>query len=261
MSTRALGGEISLPGHDMKLGRGGIREIEFFTQTRQIIAGGRDRDLRVRGTVEGLRVLAEKGWLPKEAAETLSAHYRSHREVEHRIQMVGDAQTHRLPGSVEGLARIAAFMGLEQATFEADLKARLEEVHALTEGFFAPDAAPEPSESGFDSEVLGRWRSYAALRSARAVEIFRRLRPEILRRLNESADPHAALLAFDGFLAGLPAGVQLFSLFEANPQLVDLLIDIVGTSPALARHLSRNSAVFDAVIGGQFFAAWRVRTR
>ena len=254
---KGLGGEIALQGHDMKLGRGGIREIEFFTQTRQIIAGGRDRDLRVRGTVEGLRVLAAKDWLPESAAETLSAHYRSHREVEHRIQMVNDAQTHMLPNSPEGMARIAAFMGLEQAAFETGLRARLEEVHALTEGFFAPDeAAPAKAESDFDQEVLARWPSYAALRSGRAVQVFKRLRPEILTRLNESAHPHEALLAFDGFLAGLPAGVQLFSLFEANPPLVDLLIDIVGTSPALAHYLSQNSGVFDAVIGGDFFADW-----
>jgi glutamate-ammonia-ligase adenylyltransferase len=210
----------------------------------------------VRGTVEGLSILAQKDWMPVQTAETLSAHYRAHREVEHRIQMVNDAQTHKLPNSEEGLARIAAFMGVEQARFESDLRARLEEVHDLTEGFFAPDAAPVEQESTFDHDVLARWPSYAALRSERAVEIFNRLRPEILRRLNDSAHPHEALLAFDGFLAGLPAGVQLFSLFEANPPLVDLLVDIVGTSPALARHLARHSSVFDAVIGGDFFADW-----
>ena len=257
---KGLGGPITLPGHDMKLGRGGIREIEFFTQTRQIIAGGRDPDLRVRGTVEGLRVLAEKGWVPEAAAQVLTDHYRAHREVEHRIQMVNDAQTHRLPKSAEGIARIAAMMGIEQAAFERDLRARLDEVHALTEGFFAPDAngaAPVAAEEdGHDREILARWPSYPALRSERAVEIFDRLRPEILRRLKESAHPQEALIAFDGFLKGLPAGVQLFSLFEANPPLVDLLVDIVGTAPALARHLSRNSAVFDAVIGGDFFAPW-----
>ncbi|MDQ2093203.1 bifunctional [glutamine synthetase] adenylyltransferase/[glutamine synthetase]-adenylyl-L-tyrosine phosphorylase [Rhodalgimonas zhirmunskyi] len=263
---KGLGGEIQLPGHDMKLGRGGIREIEFFTQTRQLIAGGRDADLRVRGTVEGLKVLAEKGWIPQDVAETLSAHYRAHREVEHRVQMVGDAQTHRLPGKDEGLDRIAAMMGLERAEFERDLKARLEEVHALTEGFFAPDGsggkagdAPQDDSDDLpdlDEAVIDRWRSYPALRSSRAVEIFERLKPGILRGLQESAHPGEALLAFDGFLKGLPAGVQLFSLFEANPQLVDLLVDIVGTAPALARHLARNAQVFDAVIGGDFFSEW-----
>ncbi|MDU8926470.1 glutamine-synthetase adenylyltransferase [Alisedimentitalea sp. MJ-SS2] len=256
---KGLGGAITLPGHDMKLGRGGIREIEFFTQTRQIIAGGRDPDLRVRGTVEGLSLLAQKGWVEQAHADTLTDHYRAHREVEHRIQMVNDAQTHRLPKTEEGIARIAAMMGVEQAVFEQRLHERLEEVHELTEGFFAPDAGAaraETEEDGHDREILARWPSYPALRSARAVEIFDRLRPEILRRLKDSAHPEEALIAFDGFLKGLPAGVQLFSLFEANPPLVDLLVDIVGTAPALARYLARHSGVFDAVIGGDFFAPW-----
>jgi [glutamine synthetase] adenylyltransferase / [glutamine synthetase]-adenylyl-L-tyrosine phosphorylase len=259
---KGLGGPVVLPDHNMKLGRGGIREIEFFTQTRQIIAGGRDPELRVRGTVEGLAVLARKGWIPQDVADTLTAHYRAHREVEHRLQMINDAQTHSLPRSDEGLARLAAFMGMEQARLEADLKARLSEVHALTEGFFAGSGMPSPPQvpadvaETLDTEVTSRWRSYPALRSARAVEIFQRLRPEILSRLARAAKPEEALLAFDGFLAGLPAGVQLFSLFEANPQLIDLLVDIVGSSPALAQHLSRHSGVFDAVIGGGFFAPW-----
>jgi [glutamine synthetase] adenylyltransferase / [glutamine synthetase]-adenylyl-L-tyrosine phosphorylase len=255
---KGLGGPMSLPGHNMKLGRGGIREIEFFTQTRQIIAGGRDTDLRVRGTVDGLRVLAAKGWVPEDVTNRLTDHYRAHRTVEHRLQMVHDAQTHDLPNSEAGFDRIAAMMGTDRATFEKDILERLTEVHALTEGFFAPDAsasAPFP-EPEFETDVMARWYSYPAFRSDRAVQIFKRLRPEILSRLSRAAKPEEALSALDGFLAGLPAGVQLFSLFEANPVLIDLLVDIVGTSPALATHLARNAGVLDAVIGGDFFADW-----
>ncbi|MEY8839896.1 glutamine-synthetase adenylyltransferase, partial [Cribrihabitans sp. XS_ASV171] len=225
-----------------------------------LIAGGRDRDLRLRGTVEGLSALAAKGWVPKDVARKLADHYRAHREVEHRIQMVHDAQTHRVPQSDDGIERVACLMGLGREDLEQDLTRRLTEVHELTEGFFAPDAAPapkpEPVEVEFDASVLARWPTYPALRSARGARIFERLKPELLSRLARTAKPEEALLALDGFLRGLPAGVQLFSLFEANPQLSDLLIDIVGTSHALASHLSRNSAVFDAVIGGQFFDEW-----
>ncbi|MBY6114327.1 glutamine-synthetase adenylyltransferase [Mameliella alba] len=251
-------GKVALPGHNMKLGRGGIREIEFFTQTRQLIAGGRDPELRVRGTVEGLHRLAEKGWIPTEAAETLSDHYRAHREVEHRIQMIGDAQTHDLPKSPEGMQRLACLMGSELKALESDLVARLTEVHELTEGFFAPGAGASPQipEIFANSQLPARWVNYPCLRSERAVTIFERLQPEILRRLSETDRPDEALMAFDSFLAGLPAGVQLFSLFEANHQLIDLLVDIVGTSPDLARYLSRNASVFDAVIAGDFFSAW-----
>lgn len=256
---KGLGGKVELAGHNMKLGRGGIREIEFFTQTRQLIAGGRDPELRGRETVSSLKKLADKGWVKPEVADQLSEHYRAHREVEHRIQMINDAQTHDLPKTEEGLERIACLMGRNLAELKAEWRDRIEEVHRLTEDFFAPDMmAPKEVEQGysFDEEVIARWNTYPALRSSRAVEIFNRLRPELLRRLSEAAKPDEALIALDGFLAGLPAGVQVFSLFEANPQLVDLLVDIFGTSPALARYLSRNASVLDGVLGGSFFSDW-----
>ncbi|MDC0343439.1 bifunctional [glutamine synthetase] adenylyltransferase/[glutamine synthetase]-adenylyl-L-tyrosine phosphorylase [bacterium] len=258
---KGLTGAITVAGHDMKLGRGGIREIEFFTQTRQLIAGGRDPDLRSRETVAGLAALAAKGWVPEDAAQTLSEHYRAHREVEHRIQMVHDAQTHKIPNSPEGFARIACLMDRDPDVLRAEIKERLSAVHALTEGFFAPDASvpvsggeTEPTE--MDPAVLARWPTYPALRSERARSLFEGLRPELLSRVAQTAKPEETLAALDGFLAGLPAGVQLFSLLGNNPTLIDLLIDIAGTSPALASYLSRNASVFDAVIGGDFFADW-----
>ncbi|WP_170564389.1 glutamine-synthetase adenylyltransferase [Ruegeria atlantica] len=256
--NKGTGGSLSIPGHDMKLGQGGIREIEFFTQTRQLIAGGRDADLRVRGTVPGLAALAEKGWVPQDVADKLTDHYRAHREVEHRIQMVHDAQTHKVPQSPDGIERVACLMGIDAADLTNDLTKRLTEVHELTEGFFAPGSSTRApvGEADFDQNVLARWTTYPALRSQRGARIFERLKPELLSRLAKTAQPDEALRALDGFLSGLPAGVQLFSLFEANPHLIDLLIDIVGTSHALAAHLSRNASVFDAVIGGSFFSDW-----
>lgn len=255
---RKLHGPITLEGHNMKLGVGGIREIEFFTQTRQLIAGGRDPDLRDRSTVGGLAALADKGWVAPEVAEDLTALYRAHREIEHRLQMVADNQTHDLPNSPEGIARIAHFCGESDVDrFRAGLKDRLRRTDALTEGFFAPgqvEAGPELSDSA--RNIVESWRNYPALRSERAVRIFKRLRPTLLKSLRKAANPDEALLALDGFLAGLPAGVQLFSLFEANPVLIDLIVDIAGTTPALARHLSRNAGVLDAVIGGSFWAPW-----
>jgi glutamate-ammonia-ligase adenylyltransferase len=249
----------------MKLGKGGIRDIEFFTQTRQIISGGRDPDLRVRGTVEGLLVLADKGWVPAADAATLSAHYAAHREVEHRVQMVADAQTHALPRDADGFRRLACLMGeSDVAALRSILSARLEAVAALTDPFFAPGrgaggAQTAPETPAFDPEasaLMDRWPSYPALRSERAVEIFTRLRPEILARLGQAARPDEALRNFDMFLRGLPAGVQVFSLFEANPSLIDLIGDICATAPLLSTYLAANSSVLDAVIGGPFFDDW-----
>ena len=257
---KGLGGALVLEGHDIKLGQGGIREIEFFTQTRQLIAGGRDPDLRSPRTLEGLQALAAKGWIPQDLADGLAAHYTEHREIEHRLQMVQDAQTQKLPTNPEGFDRLARFCGqADTQAFRARLMARLREVADSTEGFFAPDAAPQVAEPDLSEQAAGivdGWRSYAALRSERAKVIFKRVRPTLLSRLFEAADPDAALIQFDRFLGGLPAGVQLFSLFEANPQLIDLIVDICATAPRLAAYLSRNAVVFDAVIGGGFFSPW-----
>ncbi|HEY0275024.1 MAG TPA: glutamine-synthetase adenylyltransferase, partial [Paenirhodobacter sp.] len=255
---KGLNGPLQIAGHNMKLGQGGIREIEFFTQTRQLIAGGRDPDLRDRTTVGALRMLAQKGWVPEAVAGELIDHYRAHRDVEHRVQMVNDAQTHLLPVTPEGLDRIARMMGADDtARWAAALRVRLERVEALTGDFFAPsECAGRPDLSTAAETMVESWRSYPALRSQRAQTVFRRIEPEILLRLQRAANTDEALLRFDAFLKGLPAGVQLFSLFESNPQLIDLIVDICATAPGLAAYLSRNAGVLDAVLGGAFFAAW-----
>lgn len=248
---------LSHLGHDLKLGEGGIREIEFFTQTRQIIAGGRDPDLRVSGTVAGLQALAAKGWISDADADSLIHDYRAHRDLEHRVQMVADQQTHSLPASEEEFRRLACLSAMDANEMAAEIENRLARVHKVTQAFFAPsgqegaEAAPERYR-----ETMERWMAYPALRSPRAVEIFKRVRPKLIARLDKAARPNETLAHLEGFLEGLPAGVQLFSLFEANPHLLDLVVDIVDTAPALGQYLSQNSAVFDAVIGGDFFSPW-----
>ncbi|MEM1374037.1 MAG: glutamine-synthetase adenylyltransferase [Pseudomonadota bacterium] len=252
---KGLHGAITLPGHDMKLGRGGIREIEFFAQTRQLIAGGRDAGLRAPSTRAALQALTGAGWVKEETRQALDAAYASHREVEHRLQMLRDAQTHSLPHADDGLDRLAAFMGLERAALDRRLTDTLETAHALTEPFFSPTPAADPVPA-FGAEITGRWQSYPALRSDRAVRLFDRIGPRIMERLSRADDPERALRHFDAFLSGLPAGVQVFSLFEANPELVDLLADIAAVAPALAEYLGRNAQVFDAVLDGSFFQDW-----
>ncbi|MEM9902356.1 MAG: glutamine-synthetase adenylyltransferase [Pseudomonadota bacterium] len=249
----------TLEGRDLKLGQGGIRAIEFFTQTRQLIAGGRDPDLRVPGTVSGLQALATKGWIPEDAAEALVGHYRALREIEHRVQIVSDARTHTLPSGEDGFERLARMCGTtDTMRWREALRARLDDVHRLTEGFFThAEALPVPAGPiAPEPELVARWRHYPALRSSRAQAIFERLKPDLLARLLEADRPDEALAAFDGFLAGLPAGVQLFSMFEANPALRALIVDIAATAPALAQYLSRNASLLEAVLSGSFFAPW-----
>ncbi len=264
-SHRGLNGPLRLEGHNIKLGAGGIREIEFYAQTRQLIAGGRDASLRDPTTLGALAALAGKGWTSAADAAALSRLYLAHREVEHRIQMVQDEQSHDLPHAPDGIARLAAFCGQSEAAFRQDLLARLVETDRLTDEFFNPAAAgqsantPLPNSAKLPPEfaaIIAGWRAYPALRSPRAQSIFQRLLPKLQARLTRADHPAEALVALDGFLAGLPAGVQIFSLFDANPALVDLIIDIAATAPSLALYLSRHSSVLDGVIGGAFWAPW-----
>jgi glutamate-ammonia-ligase adenylyltransferase len=252
-------GEIPLEGHNIKLGAGGIREIEFFAQTRQLVAGGRDPSLRDRRTVKALAALARADWITRAQAGELAELYAHHREVEHRLQMIDDAQTHVLPKSREGFDRLARFCGEADTTaFRARLEGRLRRVEAITGAFFAPleTEGPVPEIGEEEAAIVARWPSYPALRSTRGQEIFERLKPGFLASFDKAAKPLEALQNFDGFLRGLPAGVQLFSMFEANPHLVDLIVDISATAPRLSRYLSRHSAVLDAVLDGRFFAPW-----
>jgi glutamate-ammonia-ligase adenylyltransferase len=247
----------AVDGQDIKLGPGGIREIEFFTQTRQLIAGGRDPRLRARGTVEGLLRLAEAGWVPEDVRAGLAQDYRAHREIEHRLQMVADRQTHALPATPDDWRRLACLMGEgDPEALRRSVAERLARVARLAEGFFDPSRKRRDELSPEAREVIARWRGLPALRSERAQASFARLVPELLARLSRAARPAEALLSLDAFLAGLPAGVQLFALFEANPQLIDLIVDIAAISPALSRYLAKNAGVLDAVIGGDFFAPW-----
>lgn len=255
---KSLKGKIRAQGHDIKLGQGGIREIEFFAQTQQLIAGGRDPSLRCRKTVDALAALAASDWISGDLARELSDHYREHRLIEHRIQMVNDAQTHILPEGGCALDAVISLAGADDASeWLKGITHRLIRVEALTNAFFAPSEKDElPVLSDETKTLVDGWRSYPALRSVRARQVFRRIEGGLLSAFQKADNPSEALARFDGFLKGLPAGVQVFSLFEANPSLVDLIVDICATAPRLALHLSKHSSVLDAVLAGSFFEAW-----
>ena len=275
------GGRIAVLGHDIKIGRGGIREIEFFAQTQQLIWGGRRRDLRVGATCEALARLAAAGRIGEPDRAALTADYRFLRRVEHRLQMVDDRQTHRLPGDLEGLARLAVFLGYPGAeAFDSDLLRHLgsvekhyaelfEEAPSLAGTgnlvFTGTDDDPGTLETlaamGFAKPVAvaamvrdwhhGRMR---ATRSQRAREILTELVPELLRIFGGTAAPDVALGRFDAFLSRLPAGVQLFSLFHANPGLLRLVADVMAEAPLLAEMLAHRPALLDAVLSEDFLA-------
>ena len=256
-------GDITLPQHNMKLGRGGIRDIEFFTQTHQIIFGGRDKSLRSKATITALRAIADKKWLPKALIKDLIENYRFHRTIEHRLQMINDAQTHELPNSDQGFVRLASLMGTEKDDLQKELVERLSKTNSAIEGFFEPkNSGQNIQRSSFSKELedlMKNWASFPALRTARAMSIFERIKPVILEKINSTSRPQETLKAFGNFLSKLPAGIQIFSLFENNKQILDLLIDILGTSGALSEYLVKNTDVLDSVIAPEFWEIWPSR--
>lgn len=274
-------GVIAVAGHNIKLGRGGIREIEFFVQTQQLIAGGRDRDLRGSQTCPMLDALAAKNWITQQAADELKEAYRFLRTLEHRLQMVNDEQTHTVPTSDEDVALIACFMGFSSRdAFAEALTSRLQCVQRHYAKLFetAPPLAedkgslvftgteddPETLETlrglGFErvsdiAATIRGWHTgrFPATRSPRSRELLTALKPALLKALSRTSNPDTAFIRFDSFLTALPSGVQLFSMLYSNPGLLDLLADICGTAPRLAFYLGQNPAVLEAVVDPNFF--------
>ena len=270
--------EIVAQGHNLKLGRGGIREIEFFVQTQQLIAGGRDPDLRGHRTVEMLSMLAAKDWISHDTATRLTASYYYLRRMEHRLQMRLDEQTQTLPKDDDGFAGFACFAGYQNTdAFAADFIGHLKGVTAeygqlfeqaeslsgeagnlvFTGGEDDPETLETLSNMGFRrpadiSAIIRGWHAgrMAATRSARAREILTRLQPVILNKLAEARSPDDGFIRFDQFLTALPAGVQIFSLFQSNPHVLNLLIDIINSTPRLAALLSGNARLIDALVPG-----------
>jgi len=273
--------EKTVNGHNIKIGRGGIREIEFFAQTQQLIYGGRDPALRRPGTLAALEALVAAGRVERRVADELARAYDFLRTVEHRLQMVDDQQTHSLPKTDEGVAAIAGFMGFadpaafREAVYDTlsrveDHYARLFEEAPPLSGpgnlvFTGTDDDPETLETlramGFQnpsvvSAQVRAWHHgrYRATRSTRSRELLTELTPTLLESFGRTPHPDQAFLKFDEFLARLPAGVQLFSLFYANPALLALVAEVMGTAPRLADILSRRPAELDAVLTPGFFA-------
>lgn len=275
-------GEIAVRGHNVKLGRGGIREIEFFVQTQQLIAGGRFPQLRGSRTVEMLAALHGLGWISEEARDALAQKYGFLRDVEHRIQMIADEQTHLLPEDEENFLRVAHMMGYTDGevfaddfrtaltTVETHYAALFEQAQDLTGGagnlVFTgdvddPDTLKTLADFGFERpsdicRVIRTWHfgRYRATQSAEARERLTELTPVLLKAFGATSRADEALMRFDGMIKGLPAGIQLFSLLQSNPRLLDLLVLIMGAAPRLADIITRKPHIFDGMLDPAIFA-------
>jgi len=276
------GRTIAVAGHNIKLGRGGIREIEFFAQTQQLIWGGREPPMRCSRTLDALHALAEAGHTQPEVAEQLEEAYRFLRTLEHRLQMIDDKQTQSLPDQPGRLLELAAFMGFATIDeFSDALTRRLQTVEThyaklfedapalgahgnlvFTGGENDPDTVRTLAEMGFASaeavcSTIRGWHHgrIRATRSTRARELLTELTPALLGAMATTAAPDDAFMRFDEFVTRLPAGVPLFSLFYSNPSLLELVAEILGNAPRLAEHLARHTTVLDTVLSPSFFEA------
>ncbi|EGP07816.1 glutamate-ammonia-ligase adenylyltransferase [Bradyrhizobiaceae bacterium SG-6C] len=283
MQTYRGQNEISVEGHNVKVGRGGIREIEFFAQTQQLIAGGRHPELRVRPTLEALNILASNNWITFEARDELTSAYEFLRRVEHRLQMVADEQTHALPDDIEAVERFARFFGYDdRASFAKDLLAHLNCVqnhygrlfegdptgteklpdidygkgpddnrlleHLLTLGFKKPKMV---------AETVQRWLSgeYRVFRVEATHQAFKEFVPDLIRGLSRAEEPDDAVMAFDRFLQALQRGGRLISLLSQNKDLVALVALVLGAAPRLSDMLARQPQIMDGLIDPRFFGA------
>ena len=282
--------EICFAGQDIKLGHGGIREIEFYAQIFQLISGGREPELRVAPTCEALNVLKKAKKISPEDNQILQESYVYHRRLEHRLQMINDDQTHSMPESESDLARITSFMGYKnQKNFEKSLTTHLQNVHGLftellkdshqdEEGkppllAFPPDdynietldyisAAgykdPKAIYNIIQTWLLGRYRAF---RTERARNLLHSFIPEILSNFSRLGSPDSSLKKFDIFLSRLPSGVQFFSFLRAQPWLLELLAEIIGIAPNLADQLAKRPLLLDAVLNNDFFEACFTREK
>ena len=274
---------LSARGADLKLGRGGIREIEFYVQTQQLILGGRQADLRSSRTLEALAALTEAGHVSPQARDDLTEAYHRLRALEHRVQMLADEQTHRLPESDAERRRVAALSGHDRLrSFDAWVERILRTVNhrygelfpgeePLSSRFGSliftgveddPETLKTLSRMGFSqpaqvSQTIRSWHHghIAATRSERGRELFTRLAPRLLEAAHAAGAPDAAFLRFGAFFSRLSSGVQLQSLFLAQPALFELIVEVMAFAPRLADTLARRPAALDAMLDPAFFGS------
>jgi glutamate-ammonia-ligase adenylyltransferase len=283
MQTYRGQSEIAVEGHNVKVGRGGIREIEFFAQTQQLIAGGRHPQLRVRPTLHALNVLASSNWITSAARDELTAAYQFLRRVEHRLQMVADEQTHSLPDDVEAVERFARFFGYaSRAAFARDLLGHLNVVQGHYEKLFEGDptgtAKLPPADFGAGAEdprllehlvALGfkkplmvaqtvrHWMTgdYRVFKTEATRHAFVAFVPALIDGLAHAEEPDGAVTAFDRFLQALQRGGRLISLLSQNRDLVALVALVLGAAPRLGDMLARQPQIMDGLIDPRFFGA------
>ncbi len=272
---------LTAKGADLKLGHGGIREVEFFVQTQQLILGGRQPQLRSPRTLDAMAALAAAGHISAATAREMTDAYRTLRGLEHRAQMLADDQTHKLPEADSDRRRIAALAGFAPlARFDAAVERLLRRVNKRYGQLFAgeeelssrfgsliftgvdddPETLATLRRMGFShpdtvSAAIRRWHHghIAATRTERGREVFTRLAPRLLEAASATGAADTAFARFADFFSGLTLGVQVQSMFLAQPKLLELVVRVMAYAPQFARTLAKRPAVLDALLDPTFF--------
>ncbi|HEX4801764.1 MAG TPA: bifunctional [glutamate--ammonia ligase]-adenylyl-L-tyrosine phosphorylase/[glutamate--ammonia-ligase] adenylyltransferase [Sphingomicrobium sp.] len=259
------------PGYDLKRGRGGIREVEFYVQIQQMIHGGRDSSVRAAATLDAIAALLTAGRLDEATARALEEAYRLLRTVEHRVQMIEDAQTHLLPTDPGALDNVAALHGLGSGAELLDLlKPHVEAAGSIFDSLSSGERGELSSDPdiprneltalGFgDADGAARhikhWRSGKArsLRSPAARQAFEAMLPGLLKAIAVGAQPDHALNRLSDIVERLSGGVNFFRLLEARPTLAQLLAKVLAHAPALADQLARRPELFEGLFDASSF--------
>lgn len=263
---------------DVKLSPGGIREIEFFVQTQQLILGGRDPQLRDNSTLGALEALRAAGIVTDQTARELADAYRALRNLEHRIQMRHDEQTHKVPADPaerEAVAFLCGYQGL--AEFDRDLLETRRLVQAAYQGLFEqsdqaagsgavgnlvftgvdddPGTVETLSALGFSdpSAAIGSIRNWhrgrvAATRTPRGRELLTAILPGLIQAMADTGEADTAFRWFSRFFEGLSSGVQTLAMLLARPELLNDLVATLALAPRLASILARRPDLLEALI-------------
>jgi glutamate-ammonia-ligase adenylyltransferase len=268
---------------DVKLGRGGIREVEFFVQAQQLVHGGKDARLRQRGTLAALGALAGNGYVEAQLAGGLGAAYRFLRDVEHKLQIVQERQTQLIPSDAAELMALARRLGFRGArAVDAFWEAHATHtgiVGAAFEGLFhGPEEARRRDDrpelrtlvEELEHEEQAIWRleqlgfrtpadAYQDLRllrdgpphapaSARRRQALATLAPALLAEIARSAAPDRALRHLATFISTVGARTSYLYLLLENPPVMRLLVRLFATSEFLSAFFLRHPELLDSLV-------------
>jgi glutamate-ammonia-ligase adenylyltransferase len=239
--------ERDIVGHeniarDVKLGAGGIREIEFVVQALQLLHGARHAFLQETSTLKALPVLAGLELIPHHEARILEEAYRFLRKVEHRLQIEAEQQTHTVPENAGALRRLAMSLGFASvAKFNSALSNHMEKVRAVFRRVIStPPGKGQPAEENLSIFRDGKTaaKSLADLAKApggfhvapRTRQVLQNLRPLLFRWLERAVDPDMALNQFIRFVEAYGLRSMLFELLVVNPKLLELLVKAFDSS-------------------------------